>query len=205
MFKRTRIKVCGITRTEDALAAVDAGVDAIGFVFYEPSPRAVSVEQAREITRALPPFVSVVALFVNAHVDFVEQVMAQVPVNLLQFHGYESAAECERYDWPYIKAIRMRDDLDLEAEMQSYPGASGFLLDAYRKGVPGGTGEVFDWHRVPASTRKPIILAGGLNPDNVAEGIATVAPFALDVSGGVEIEPGIKDHQLINRFIANCR
>lgn len=205
MAQRTRTKVCGITRVEDAIKAVESGADALGFVFYEHSSRVVSVEQAKEIARELPPFVSVVALFVNAHVDYVEQVMAEVPVNLLQFHGFEGRAECERYGWPYIKAIRMKEELDVLAEMAKYPSASGFLLDAYRKGVPGGTGETFDWQRVPKCTAAPIILAGGLNPENVAEAIATVQPYAVDVSGGVELEPGIKSHPLIEGFIANCR
>lgn len=204
MSQRTRIKVCGITRVEDALVAVESGVDAIGLVFYEHSPRVVSVEQARKIARALPPFVSVVALFVNAHVEYVEQVMAELPVNLLQFHGDESCFECERYDWPYMKAIRMKEGVDIRAEMQKYASASGLLLDAYRKGVPGGTGETFDWQRVPQSRGVPIVLAGGLNPNNVSQAIEQVRPFAVDVSGGVELEPGIKSRQLIQDFIASC-
>lgn len=204
MAQRTRVKVCGITQVEDALVAVESGADAIGLVFYEHSSRVVSVEQASKIARALPPFVSVVALFVNAHLEYVEQVMAEVPVNLLQFHGDESSAECERYGWPFIKAIRMQEGLDVAGEMHKYPAASGFLLDAYRKGVPGGTGETFDWQRVPQSRQAPIILAGGLHPGNVAIAIEQVKPYAVDVSGGVELKPGIKSQQLIKEFVANC-
>lgn len=204
MVQRTRIKVCGITQVEDALVAFESGADAIGLVFYEHSSRVVSVEQASKIARALPPFVSVVALFVNAHIEYVEQVLAEVPVNLLQFHGDENRAECERYGWPYIKAIRMKEGLDVVSEMDKYPSASGFLLDAYRKGVPGGTGESFDWQRVPKSAQAPIILAGGLNSGNVAAAIGQVSPYAVDVSGGVEMKPGVKNQQLIKEFVANC-
>ncbi len=202
---RTRIKVCGITRTEDALVAVEGGADALGFVFYESSPRAVSIGQAKLIASALPPFVSVVALFVNAHSDTIEQVLAEVPVALLQFHGDETCAECERFDRPYIKALRMREEMDVMAEMQRFPSASGFLLDSYKKGVPGGTGKSFDWQQAPTQSGRPIILAGGLHAGNIREAIDAVHPYAVDVSSGVEVEPGIKNPQLICEFIANCR
>ena len=198
---RTRVKICGITRPEDALAAARAGADAIGLVFYPPSPRAVSISQAAEIVRRLPPFVSSVGLFVDALPETVNEVLQTVPLDLLQFHGEESPEACGRYGRPYIKALRMRPDLDLAAMEQRYHQAAGLLLDSYQPGLPGGTGETFDWERIPDSMRQRIILAGGLSPDNVASAIARIRPYAVDVSGGVEREKGIKDEARISAFM----
>ena len=199
-----RSKICGITRIEDALAAAEAGADAIGLVFYAKSPRAVSVQQAREIIRALPPFVTTVGLFVNASRCELTEILEAVPLDLLQFHGDETPADCEGYNRPYIKALRVRPGDDLEAACKLYASASGILLDTYVAGVPGGTGEAFDWSLVPARLSKPIILAGGLSPANVAQAIARVQPWAVDVSGGVEQSKGIKDHARIRAFIDAC-
>lgn len=204
MNQDLRIKICGITRPEDARLALRAGAHALGLVFYPPSSRAVRIEEARAVAEAVGPFTTLVGLFVNATVEEIESVLAQVPLQLLQFHGDEPAEHCERYGLPYIKALRMRPDLNVSAVMTEHPKASGFLLDAYRKGVPGGTGETFDWLRVPRASKRPIILAGGLTPENVAQAVAQTRPYAVDVSGGVEAEPGIKDARKLNQFIANA-
>lgn len=199
---RTRVKICGLTRTEDVQAACEAGADAIGMVFYPPSPRAVTVEQARLILLDVPPFVTVTALFVNPSVDEVQAVLAQIPaISLLQFHGDESAAFCRQFGRAYIKAIPMRDDVDLAQQALLYEDALGLLVDTYKPGIPGGSGESFDWHRLPQSLSKPLILAGGLTPNNVAEAIQQVAPFAVDVSGGVEASKGIKDNAKMLDFM----
>ena len=200
-----RSKICGITRIEDALAAVEAGADAIGFVFYAKSPRAVTFEQARVIVKALPPFVTTVGLFVNASDQALREILGAVPLDLLQFHGDESAEACESWQRPYIKALRVKAGDDIVAACEAYPGASGILLDAYVEGIPGGTGEAFDWSLIPQGLSKPIILAGGLTPDNVAEAVARVRPYAVDVSGGVEASKGIKDHGKIQAFIKAVR
>lgn len=202
---RVRIKICGITSVEDALAAADAGADALGLVFYPASPRAVTLAQARQIALAVGPFVSVTGLFVDADPEFVQSVLAQVPLQLLQFHGDESVAYCESFRRPYMKALRMRPELDVQAAVAAYPSASGVLLDAYRPGVPGGTGETFDWARVPQGMSTPLILAGGLTPVNVAESIAITRVYGVDVSGGVESAPGKKDHSKLTAFINNAR
>jgi len=202
---RTRIKICGITRPEDGLAVAEAGGDAIGLVFYEPSPRNVTIEQAQAVVAALPPFVTVVGLFVNATDDEIREVLDAVPLGLLQFHGDEPAGLCGGYGLPYIKALRMAPGLDVAATAGLYRDAQGILLDAYQPGVAGGTGEVFDWQAVPEGLKKPIILAGGLTPDNVGEGIAQVHPYAVDVSGGVEAAKGIKDINKISAFIDAVR
>jgi phosphoribosylanthranilate isomerase len=198
---RTRVKICGITSVIDAKQSIEAGADAIGLVFYAPSPRAVSIEAAAEICRSIPPFVTVVALLVDAAPEFIKRLLAAVPVDMLQFHGDESASFCEQFQRPYIKAIRMRDGVDLHQACRHYQTARGLLLDAYRPGMPGGTGECFDWQKVPATLPMPIVLAGGLNSDNVAAAIAQVAPFAVDVSGGVEHSKGVKDPVQVNEFI----
>ncbi|MCY0109823.1 MULTISPECIES: phosphoribosylanthranilate isomerase [Pseudomonas] len=200
-----RSKICGITRIEDALAAVEAGADAIGFVFYAKSPRAVNVQQARAIIRALPPFVTTVGLFVNASRCELGEILDAVPLDLLQFHGDESAEACEEWRRPYIKALRVKAGDDIAAAVAAYPGASGVLLDTYVEGVPGGTGEAFDWSLIPPDLSKPLILAGGLTPENVADAVARVRPYAVDVSGGVEASKGIKDHAKIRAFIAAAR
>ncbi|WP_039917708.1 phosphoribosylanthranilate isomerase [Cellvibrio mixtus] len=200
-----RVKICGITNIEDARAVVDAGAHALGLVFYEASPRAVNIEQARAVAFAAGPFISVTALFVDPPASLVESVVAGVPVQLLQFHGDEAAVFCESFQRPYIKAIRMRPDLDIAAAIAAHPNASGFLLDAYRPGVPGGTGETFDWGRVPRNSKAPIVLAGGLTSENVAEAIRKTGVYGVDVSGGVESAPGKKDHNQIKSFITNAR
>lgn len=200
-----RVKICGITNVEDAQAVVDAGAHALGLVFYEASPRAVDFDQARAIAYSVGPFISVTALFVNPPAALVGSVVSKVPVQLLQFHGDETAAFCESFQRPYIKAIRMRPDLDVAAAIAAHPNASGFLLDAYRPGVPGGTGETFDWGRVPQNSAVPIVLAGGLTPENVAEAIRSTGVYGVDVSGGVESAPGKKDHNQIKSFITNAR
>lgn len=183
---------------------MNAGADAIGLVFYEPSPRYVSIAQAGSIALAVGPFVTVVGLFVDATPGMVNKALAQVPLHVLQFHGDESPAYCEAFQRPYMKAIRMRPELDVEAAIASYPSASAILLDAYRPGVPGGTGESFDWQRVPQHSTKPIVLAGGLTPSNVAQAIAQTRVYGVDVSGGVEIAPGKKDANKVNDFIINA-
>jgi phosphoribosylanthranilate isomerase len=198
---RTRVKICGITRREDAVAAVTAGADAIGLVFYAPSPRAVTIDQAERLVAFLPPFVSVVGLFVNAERDTIERTLERVPLDLLQFHGDETPVDCEGYGRPYLKAIRMRDDTDLLAQRERYHRAAALLLDSYRKGVPGGTGATFDWTRIPAEIADSIVLAGGLDADNVEQAVRTLRPYAVDVSGGVEREKGIKDAAKIAAFI----
>ncbi|MCU1773874.1 MULTISPECIES: phosphoribosylanthranilate isomerase [unclassified Pseudomonas] len=200
-----RSKICGITRIEDALAAVEAGADAIGFVFYAKSPRAVSVQQARAIIQALPPFVTTVGLFVNASRCELGEILDAVPLDLLQFHGDEVAADCEGWHRPYIKALRVKAGDDIAAAVDAYPSASGVLLDTYVEGVPGGTGEAFDWSLIPQTLSKPLILAGGLTPENVADAVARVKPYAVDVSGGVEASKGIKDHAKIRAFINAVR
>ncbi|WP_019529876.1 phosphoribosylanthranilate isomerase [Dasania marina] len=199
--QRTRIKICGITSKQDAQLAIAAGADAIGLVFYAASPRAVDIAQAQVICQALPPFVTVVALVVNPEQDFVTELIAKVPVDLLQFHGDEPAEFCQQFGKPYLKAIRMRPELDLAACFDQYAGASALLLDAYRKDVPGGTGECFDWARIPAQRPMPIVLAGGLAAGNVGAAIKQVAPYAVDVSGGVEAQPGRKNSAKITAFI----
>ena len=196
-----RSKICGITRIEDALAAAEAGADAIGFVFYAKSPRAVDVRQARAIIAELPPFVTTVGLFVNASRCELNEILEVVPLDLLQFHGDETPQDCEGYHRPWIKALRVRPGDDLEAACRLYAGARGILLDTYVPGVPGGTGEAFDWSLVPARLSKPIILAGGLSADNVGQAIAQVRPYAVDVSGGVEQAKGIKDAAKIEAFM----
>ncbi|MBL4826561.1 MAG: phosphoribosylanthranilate isomerase [Spongiibacteraceae bacterium] len=200
-MRRTRVKICGITRSEDALAAVAAGADAIGLVFWEPSSRAVSIEQAAKICAQLPVFVSVVALIVNAERERVEQIIDKLPISVLQFHGDESPDFCRSFKLPYIKAIRVRPELDLDTEIKRYRDARGMLLDAFRKGMPGGTGESFDWELIPKEQRSQIILAGGLNADNVQQAVIQLRPFAVDVSGGLEFSPGQKDSQKISEFI----
>ncbi|CAH0646233.1 phosphoribosylanthranilate isomerase [Pseudomonas juntendi] len=200
-----RSKICGITRIEDALAAVEAGADAIGFVFYAKSPRAVDVRQARAIIAELPPFVTTVGLFVNASRCELNEILEVVPLDLLQFHGDEAPEDCEGYHRPWIKALRVRPGDDLEAACQRYAGARGILLDTYVAGVPGGTGEAFDWSLVPARLSKPIILAGGLSAANVGQAIAQVRPYAVDVSGGVEQAKGIKDAAKIEAFMQAVR
>lgn len=201
----TRIKICGITRPEDAEQAAKLGADAIGLVFYGPSPRNVDVEQASAVVDALPPFVTSVGLFVNASVDEIKAVLEHVNLDLLQFHGDESPEFCASFDRPWIKAIRMAEGVDLQAEAERYAQSWGLLLDAYHPALPGGTGESFEWARVPADLSTSVVLAGGLNAENVAEAVATVRPYAVDVSGGVEAEKGVKDWGKMADFVAAVR
>lgn len=200
-----RSKICGITRVEDARVAVDAGADAIGLVFYAPSPRAVSVSQARQIIAALPPFITTVGLFVNATRCEIGEILDAVPLDALQFHGDETPDQCEGHGRPWYKALRVKPGDDIVAKAERYAGASAILLDTFVAGVPGGTGEVFDWSLVPAGLPKPVILAGGLNADNVQQAIAQVRPYAVDVSGGVEREKGIKDALAVRTFVERVR
>ncbi|RMO98488.1 N-anthranilate isomerase [Pseudomonas syringae pv. philadelphi] len=197
-----RSKICGITRIEDALAAVEAGADAIGLVFYPKSPRAVTIQQARGIIAALPPFVTTVGLFVNASRCELNETLEAVALDLLQFHGDETPEECDGYHRPYIKALRVKAGDDIAQACRAYRNARGVLLDTYVEGVPGGTGETFDWALIPDDLDKPVILAGGLTSANVAQAIAQVRPYAVDVSGGVEKSKGIKDREKILAFMS---
>jgi phosphoribosylanthranilate isomerase len=197
---RVRVKICGITRVEDAIAAARSGADAVGFVFYGPSPRHVAVERAVEIVHELPPFITKVGLFVDPSEAHVWDVLDQVSLDVLQFHGDESVDACERFDKPYIKAVRMKPGYDVREQIASYSSAQGVLLDTHVEGVAGGTGQTFDWSTVPSS-EIPLIVAGGLTPANVAQAIALTRPYAVDVSGGVESAKGIKDAALIDAFM----
>ncbi|MDP1766271.1 MAG: phosphoribosylanthranilate isomerase [Methylotenera sp.] len=198
---RVRAKICGITRIEDALSAVESGADAIGLVFYDRSPRNVSISQAIEIANNIPAFVSVVGLFVNAESSFINEVILKVKLDLLQFHGDETPEECACYTLPFIKAIRVKNDTNLVQYANDFSAARALLLDAYTEGVAGGTGHVFDWNLIPKQLTKQVILAGGLNADNVALAIQQVGPYAVDVSGGVEASKGIKDAEKISAFM----
>jgi phosphoribosylanthranilate isomerase len=201
----TRIKICGITRVEDALAACAAGADALGFVFHPPSPRNLAPDAAREIIAALPPFVSAVGLFVDCEPHQIERIAARVPLNMLQFHGDESPELCARFGRPYLKAVRMRPEVDLLEYARRFGDARGLLLDAFVSGTHGGTGTRFDWRLVPADLPVPIVLSGGLTPDNVGEAVRALRPWAVDVSSGVEAAKGIKDPQRMRDFIAGVR
>jgi phosphoribosylanthranilate isomerase len=198
---RIRVKICGITRLEDALDAVAQGADAIGLVFYEGSPRNVTISQAAEIVNQIPAFVSTVGLFVNAESSFIREVISKVKLDLLQFHGDETASECAAFSHPFIKAIRVKSDTNLVQYAEDFSAAKALLLDTYAEGVAGGTGQVFDWNLIPKELAKPVILAGGLTADNVARAISLVKPYAVDVSGGVEASKGIKDVAKIAAFM----
>jgi phosphoribosylanthranilate isomerase len=198
---RVRVKICGITSIEDALSAVEHGADAIGLVFYDQSPRNVSISQAMEIANNIPAFVSVVGLFVNAESSFINEVISKVKLDLLQFHGDETPEECASYTLPFIKAIRVKNDTNLVQYANDFSAAKALLLDAYTEGVAGGTGHVFDWNLIPKQLTKQVILAGGLNATNVALAIQQVSPYAVDVSGGVEASKGIKDAEKIAAFM----
>ncbi len=198
---RTRVKFCGMTRREDALAAARLGADAIGLVFYPRSPRAVDIEQAQRVVAGLPPFVSVVALFVDAPPERIRAVLEALPVDLLQFHGDECPADCGGFGRPYIKALRVHPGTDVAACARSYPDAAALLLDTWQAQAPGGTGVSFDWSLIPANLSVPVILAGGLRPDNVAAAVQRVRPYAVDVSGGIEADKGIKDADKMAAFI----
>ena len=201
----TRIKICGSTRAEDAKAACDAGAHALGFVFYPPSPRNIEAQAAQAIIRALPPFVMAVGLFVDPDPRHVERTLAIAPLHMLQFHGGETAEFCGRFDMPYLKAVRMRPELDLVEYAHRFGQARGLLLDAFVDGIHGGTGIAFDWGLIPANLPLPIVLSGGLDPQNVGAAVRRIRPWAVDVSSGVEAAKGIKDPQRIRDFIAGVR
>ncbi len=201
----TLVKFCGITRREDAVIATRMGINAIGLVFYDNSPRAVSIAQAKNIIENLNPFLLKVGLFVNADPDYVHEVIEEVGLNLLQFHGDEGAQECEHYEMPYIKAISVDENVNLTEEFAQYSKAQGFLLDTLSNNAKGGTGEVFDWSLIPANLPKPIILAGGLNPNNVADAIRAVRPAAVDVSSGIEVGKGVKSPEKMAQFVVQVK
>ena len=200
-----RVKICGLRQADDAVFAAQVGADAIGLVFYPPSPRAVDIAIAVDIARALPPFVSCVGLFVDATAAEIDQILSQVPLSVLQFHGKESAQFCEQFQLPWIKAVRMRPDINLHQQRQCYSRAQGLLLDAYKSGVPGGTGDQFDWHRIPTDIAVDVVLAGGIHIDNVQQAIQQVKPWAIDVSGGVESHKGVKDRAKIAAFMGQAK
>ena len=205
MITRTRIKICGITREQDVLTVASNGADALGLVFYEKSPRHVSLQQAEQLARTVPPFVTVVGLFVNPSVDYVREVLATVPLAVLQFHGEEAPEFCAQFGKPYLKAIRVKAGVNLVECAARYAGAQGLLLDAFVEGTQGGTGESFDWSLIPHDLPLPVILSGGLHAGNVAEAIRRVRPYAVDVSSGVEAAKGIKDAAKIAAFIKEVK
>ena len=199
--RRVRVKFCGMTRAEDARAAGQLGADAIGLNFYPPSPRCVTPEQALEVVAALPPLVTSVGVFVDPDEAELDAVLAQVPLDLLQFHGLESPAQCARSGRPWIKAVGMRAGVDVAATAARYPQAKGLLLDTFSARSKGGTGRAFDWALVPTDLGRPVILAGGLSAENVADAIRSVRPFGVDANGGVEASPGIKDVNKMQAFM----
>jgi phosphoribosylanthranilate isomerase len=197
----TRIKFCGMTRIEDVRLAAELGVDAIGMVFVPGTPRAVDVRQAARLVAAVPPFVATVGLFLDADPAVIDAVLAEVPLDLIQFHGSESPEACASHGRPWIKALAMGGPVDLDVQLSRYAGARGVLLDAHRAGERGGRGEVFDWSLIPADVARRIVLAGGLGPHNVAAAVRTVRPWAVDVSSGIESAPGIKDPARMEAFV----
>jgi phosphoribosylanthranilate isomerase len=201
----TRIKICGITREQDVLAVVHSGADALGLVFYDKSPRHVAVLQAAQLAHSVSPFVTVVGLFVNPSVDYVREVLAKVPLDVLQFHGEETPEFCGQFGRAYLKAIRVRAGVDLVQCASRYAGAQGLLLDAFVEGTQGGTGESFDWSLIPHDLPLPVILSGGLHAGNVAAAVGQVRPYAVDVSSGVEAGKGIKDAAKIAAFIQEVK
>ena len=207
-----RSKICGITSIEDALNVCNAGADALGLVFYAKSPRNVSSEQAADICNAIPPFVTTVGLFLDAPALFVNDVLEAVPLDLLQFHGSESPEYCASFNRPYIKAVGMKEFIEqgdvetaFKAYADQYPDAKGFLVDSHGAGKAGGTGETFNWNKIPQAYDKPIILAGGLNPENIVEAIQSATMYAVDLSSGVESAPGIKDKKMIEKLFEQIR
>ena len=204
MLERTRIKICGLTREADVQAAVEAGADAVGFVLWQPSPRAVTVERAQALARDLPPFVAPVCLFVNAEAALVKRATQALPHALLQFHGDETPADCEAWERPYLRAVRMRTGVSLLDFAARFASAAALLLDADVQGYGGG-GKAFDWSLIPADVPRPVVLSGGLNPANVTDGVLHVRPWAVDVSSGVEAAKGLKDARLIREFCEAVR
>ena len=200
-----KIKICGFTQAQNARDAAMLGIDAIGLVFYQKSPRHVDMSQALEIVQALPPFVNRVGLFVNADSEFIDEVLCEVPIDTLQFHGDETVNECMQFDMPFIKSVRVSSETDLKKIATDFCKASASLLDSYSSNTYGGTGKPFDWSLACVEIDLPVILAGGLNPDNVAEAISQVNPYAVDASSGVESAKGVKDIDKIKSFISNIR
>jgi phosphoribosylanthranilate isomerase len=200
-----RVKICGITSPEQALMAQDAGADLLGLVIYPKSSRYVDVQRAVQIRQVIGPKTQCVVLLVNADETLVHEVIEQVKPDLLQFHGDESPEFCQQFNFPFIRAIRMREGLDIDAEVSAYHAEGGFLFDAWSEDQYGGTGHQFDWSRLPTSTDYPLILAGGLNSDNVAEAVRLVRPDMVDVSGGVESSPGIKDRVKVAAFVRHAK
>ncbi|MDH3325539.1 MAG: phosphoribosylanthranilate isomerase [Gammaproteobacteria bacterium] len=198
---RTRIKICGITRLEDALKAIELGVDALGFVFVKSSPRYISAQDAKAIINQLPPFAQTVGLFMNQPCEEVQGIVRETALNLLQFHGDESVSFCKQFDTPYIKAIPMGGGVNPVEYAALYSTAVGFLLDSHQKGASGGSGDKFDWESIPAGFSKPLILAGGLTVDNVESAVKQVRPYAVDVSSGVEAEKGVKAADKMKKFV----
>lgn len=201
----TAVKICGITRVNDALVAAARGAHAIGLVFYRPSPRYIEPHKAAEIVRALPPFVTAVGLFVDAAISEVQDAAGEAGVQMLQFHGAETPEYCARFSMPWMKAVRVRPEIDLLQYARDYSAAKALLLDAYQEGLHGGTGSAFDWNLIPTEMPLPIVLSGGLTPENVGDAIRRVRPSAVDVSSGVESEKGIKDARRIAAFITGVR
>lgn len=201
----TAIKICGITREADGLAAAQTGAQALGFVFYGKSPRHVSPARAHELMRVLPPFITSVGLFVNATAEVVKDTLREVRLDLMQFHGDETPEYCMQFGVPFIKAVRVRPGLDLLQYARDFHHAKALLLDAYVDGTHGGTGQTFDWSLIPRNLPLPVVLSGGLTPDNVSEAVRAVRPWAVDVSSGVESSKGIKDAAKIAAFISGVR
>ena len=200
----TRIKICGLTRAQDVDAAVEAGADAVGLVFYPESARFVSLAQATELARRVPPFVTIVGLFVNASRETVRATLAALPIHLLQFHGDEDDAFCRQFGRPFLKAVRVRPEIDMPRQLAAFPSAQAILLDAFVEGYGGG-GKTFDWTLVPDVLPKPVVLSGGLDAENVGDAIRRVRPLAVDVSSGVESGKGIKDAAKIRAFVKAVR
>ena len=199
----TKVKICGFTDPDNARDAAIVGIDAIGLVFYDKSPRNVDIYKAQEIIDALPPFINRVGLFVNANPSFVDEILCEVPLDTLQFHGDESPLDCSQYQMPFIKSLRVKPETNVEEVAEQFSSASAILLDSFNASTYGGTGKAFDWSLACVDIALPVILAGGLNEDNVSMAISQVSPYAVDASSGVESAPGVKDIDKIEAFIRN--
>ena len=201
----TRIKFCGMTRAEDVGRAVDLGADALGFVFVKQSPRYLTIEGARNLIQKVPPFVGTVGLFMDAELDEIEAAVRRTGLNLLQFHGSEKEEFCRQFSMPYLKAVPVGSVDSIVSYCADFPSASGFVLDSHSAGQMGGTGKSFAWNRIPGSLDRPVILAGGLTPENVSQAVHEVRPYAVDVSSGIEVTRGIKDVEKMRKFIEETR
>ncbi len=202
-FYRVRVKFCGMTSKEDALQAAYLGVDAIGLIFHKPSPRNISIDHASTIACSLPPFVTRVGVFVNESVDFVQSVLKKIPLDILQFHGQESTGYCRSFKKPYIKTIHIKSKS--ESLEKLYPDALAFLFDTYVEGLPGGSGFSFNWEHIPGNLKKPFLLAGGLNKNNIIQALEKVKPYAVDVTSGIEKAKGEKDFEKMKEFLELVR